>query len=275
MRFLRAVRSGQAGPPFGKALAAGAVALLDFLSNFLLQRLGGPIKKAATRLRTLASHISDGLGSIKPLLAHGPISAIGRRLRANRAANALISRARMEAPSVRSDLTQLASKHSGSLEGLRYELKGRSSLSRKIQELERAGIPPEKMEPELNDVLRYTVTFDEKTYTVGTKAVLEELKASGYEEVIIPKNFWLRSRYKGVNATLRTPNGVVMELQFHTRGPEGSYAAKQSLTHGLYEKWRTERDPMRRGKLEQRMAALWTRVSVPPGASSIANLRKD
>ena len=61
MLFLKSVRWGEAGPLFGKAMAAGAVALIDFVSNFLLQRIGGPIKRVAGKLKGLATRLGGGL----------------------------------------------------------------------------------------------------------------------------------------------------------------------------------------------------------------------
>jgi hypothetical protein len=52
--FLRAVKGGNAGPQFATAVAAGAVAVIEFVANFLLARLGRALGGVAGRLRTLA-----------------------------------------------------------------------------------------------------------------------------------------------------------------------------------------------------------------------------
>lgn len=62
--FLRAVKAGGAAAAclFAKALAAGAVALLDFIANFLLVRLGSALKGVGGRLKGIAQKIMAGLG---------------------------------------------------------------------------------------------------------------------------------------------------------------------------------------------------------------------
>jgi hypothetical protein len=57
MVFLKAVKTGQAGPPFGSALAAAGVVLIDFVSNWLLKRLRGPASKVAGKIREIAAKI--------------------------------------------------------------------------------------------------------------------------------------------------------------------------------------------------------------------------
>ncbi|MFE7486114.1 hypothetical protein [Kitasatospora sp. NPDC057541] len=59
--FLKAVRSGSAACLFADAVASGVVALLDFISNFLLGKLKGAGKAVGTRLRGIAQRILKGL----------------------------------------------------------------------------------------------------------------------------------------------------------------------------------------------------------------------
>jgi hypothetical protein len=59
MAFLKAVKTGQAGPPFGAALAAAGVVVIDFVSNWLLKRLRGPASKVAGKIREIAKKISN------------------------------------------------------------------------------------------------------------------------------------------------------------------------------------------------------------------------
>jgi hypothetical protein len=63
MAFLKGVRWGNAGPLFGKALAAGAVAVIEFISQFLLQRLMGAAGAVAGKLRLLAKRIGARLAA--------------------------------------------------------------------------------------------------------------------------------------------------------------------------------------------------------------------
>ncbi|HEY9286398.1 MAG TPA: hypothetical protein VIT43_00065, partial [Candidatus Dormibacteraeota bacterium] len=66
--FLKGVRRGNAGPLFGTALAKGAVAVIEFISQFLLQRLMGAAGAVAGKIRVLAKRIGARL------------AAVGRRL---------------------------------------------------------------------------------------------------------------------------------------------------------------------------------------------------
>jgi hypothetical protein len=62
--FLKGVRWGNAGGLFGKALAAGAIAVIEFISQFLLQRLMGAASAVAGKLRTLAKRIGSRLAAV-------------------------------------------------------------------------------------------------------------------------------------------------------------------------------------------------------------------
>jgi hypothetical protein len=59
MAFLKAVKTGQAGPPFGAAMAAAGVVVIDFVSNWLLKRLRGPASKVAGKIREIAKKIGN------------------------------------------------------------------------------------------------------------------------------------------------------------------------------------------------------------------------
>ncbi|RKH82639.1 hypothetical protein D7Y21_28100, partial [Corallococcus sp. AB045] len=55
--FLKAVKGGNAGPPFATAVAAGAVAVIDFVANWLLKRLMKPAKKVSGKLAAIGKKI--------------------------------------------------------------------------------------------------------------------------------------------------------------------------------------------------------------------------
>lgn len=57
MEFLRAVRSGNAGPPFAAALAAAAVAVIDFIANWLIAKLAKGAVKVAGKLKGIAKRL--------------------------------------------------------------------------------------------------------------------------------------------------------------------------------------------------------------------------
>src|SRR6266851_8637493 len=79
--FLKGIRWGNAGPLFGTAIAAGAVAVVEFISQFLLQRLMGAAGKVAGKLRSLAKRIGARLGSVGRGTVRGA-RLIGRGIRA-------------------------------------------------------------------------------------------------------------------------------------------------------------------------------------------------
>ncbi|MFE1770471.1 DUF4157 domain-containing protein [Streptomyces sp. NPDC059008] len=59
--YLKAVKAGPAACLFAEAVAAGVVALLDFISNFLLIRLQSATKGVGKRLKGIAQKITAGL----------------------------------------------------------------------------------------------------------------------------------------------------------------------------------------------------------------------
>jgi hypothetical protein len=77
--FLKAIKSGSAGPKFAELLAGGVVLLLDFVANFLLAKLGTALKKLAAKLvaiaqrllKKLAASLKKAVGKIKQKLGIG------------------------------------------------------------------------------------------------------------------------------------------------------------------------------------------------------------
>ena len=78
--FLKHVKLGSAGPLFAKAVAAGAIAAVEFVSNFLLARLKGAATSVSNRLRALARRIGERLRAIGGRVVRG-IKAVGSGLR--------------------------------------------------------------------------------------------------------------------------------------------------------------------------------------------------
>ena len=64
--FLKAVRGGGAGPAFAQALAAAAVAVIEFVSQFLLRKIAGAAKKVAGKIKAIAQRIGQRImGAVK------------------------------------------------------------------------------------------------------------------------------------------------------------------------------------------------------------------
>ncbi|MEU5188505.1 hypothetical protein AB0G83_15375 [Streptomyces klenkii] len=128
---------------------------------------------------------------------------------------------------------ETAQSHGGKLEGLENSLKGVDSLRRKAADGMREGDSAAKAVRAVNDIHRYTLTFEPDKYTEGVEQTYSQLRAQGYEP--IPgkeKNTWDDPVYKGINTNWRHPEREEkFELQFHT--PD-SFTAKME-NHELYE----------------------------------------
>ncbi|RQX09386.1 toxin glutamine deamidase domain-containing protein [Micromonospora arida] len=114
-------------------------------------------------------------------------------------------------------------------------VKGLGSLARKfVDETRGLNIGVEEFSQTVNDVLRFL--FEMPTgvnYLRGVQLVLAGLTEVGFS---VPrsdlKNFWRAgNRFYGFNCTLRTADGILVELQMHTRDSREAWMQ----THGDYE----------------------------------------
>ncbi|MEV6588576.1 eCIS core domain-containing protein [Streptomyces acidicola] len=62
MDYLKAVKSGNAGPQFAKAVAAGVVALLELAYEFLLSGIGKYVKRVGDKFKGIASGLRNNQG---------------------------------------------------------------------------------------------------------------------------------------------------------------------------------------------------------------------
>ena len=121
--------------------------------------------------------------------------------------------------------------------GLKYRLKGKESIARKIIfDHNHSGVSLTDANARINDSVRYTMLTDEDNYVEKAKQTLKTLQDAGYE-ITAARNTWDNPYYKGVNTTLKTPDGVVFELQFHTTD---SFIIKDCESHVYYEIRRNE-----------------------------------
>lgn len=159
---------------------------------------------------------------------------------ANEKAKQLIANAELEKELVQGDLLNLAKETGGKMEGLDFAIKGEESLTRKINDrtqdrhIEKIGIEKaiNKVASKMNDVLRFTITFEPKVYVENYFKIVKELEIKGYKKTKA-FNAWFQGdgSYKGLNVTFETPTGQQFELQFHTNE---TFRVK-SETHDLYE----------------------------------------
>ncbi|MFF7357832.1 hypothetical protein ACFZA1_35180 [Streptomyces filipinensis] len=119
------------------------------------------------------------------------------------------------------------------VEEVDYSLKGLDSLRRKVAVDVSRGADVNRVLGKVNDLNRYTLTFEPENYTPATQETYARLKALGYEPMPgSEKNTWQDPVYKGLNTTWQhRDSGQKFELQFHT--PD-SFQAKTD-NHELYE----------------------------------------
>ncbi|MEU5424059.1 hypothetical protein AB0H73_00400 [Streptomyces olivoreticuli] len=188
-------------------------------------------------------------------------------------------KARGRLDGIMSGIEQRSASHGGRLEGLEYSLKGVDSFRRKAAVAAKRDGDVEDICENVEDLNRYTLTFDAENYVRGTKQTYAELRARGYEP-ISEHNTWEDPVYKGVNTSWEHPETEEkFELQFHT--PE-SFKAK-SDNHELYELARsgkfedfnTEMEPKRSEAYQEASDLLqnerYENVRVPPGVEELDN----
>jgi hypothetical protein len=164
-------------------------------------------------------------------------------------------------PGMTADMIDLANAHGGQMEGLDFRVKSEKSLARKV-EAEKQDFDGDAMKTaeSMSDVVRYTMSFDERQYTAGTEAVLADLQSKGYQTRT--KNYWQSDDpYQGINVAVTHPNGTVFELQFHT--PKS--VMEKEKVHLIYDNYRTEPSKKRRWAMWQEMVGISNAIPVPPG----------
>jgi hypothetical protein len=123
---------------------------------------------------------------------------------------------------------------------LENRLKAPESLARKLNtESKHRRQSPEQALGAVNDVLRYTLLVpDSRNLVARTEAFVNSLEQHGWSVAEAYHTYVDGSRYRGIHATMRSPQGPLVEIQFHS---EASAAVKKATTL-LYE---INRDPTR------------------------------
>jgi hypothetical protein len=158
------------------------------------------------------------------------------------------------------------------LVGLEHRLKGMERFKEKIATELRA--KPERSITEITgrmaDAVRYTYQCDENNYAGAYQDICTQLEARG-SELIVCRNYWNDTDYKGVNTRWLSKNGQIFEVQFHTAD---SFQTKQ-LTHSAYERLRTiAPTSAERPELESFQQTVTSHVRIPHGAEAITNYRR-
>jgi hypothetical protein len=162
------------------------------------------------------------------------------------------------------------------LAGLENRLKGEDRCKEKIASdlQERLSQPVQdinEIAAKMHDVVRYTYLFPADQYARGQHQVRQNLEYRGYE-LVLSRDSWENSQYKGVNTRWATPDSVIFEVQFHTRE---SYEGKQ-LTHTAYERLRsgiaTEAERPELREFQERVTAC---IAIPTDAHEFPDYRKE
>ncbi|MCC8470714.1 XopAD/skwp family type III secretion system effector, partial [Xanthomonas phaseoli] len=192
-------------------------------------------------------------------------------------AQALLGRARQMEPQVTDMLQRIAARHGGQLAGTQHQLKSYGSLQEKL--MQRVALKKQTLEEAaagVNDALRYSVVLEPQDFTAGLRATLAALDDEGHARVKLTNQFTdYPPVFKAINVTLRSPEGALWEIQFHT--PE-TFALKERF-HDLYKRAhalavggasRAEQRTLQAPALEA-----FKRVASPPGCEEIDNWQEE
>ncbi|MBN4174276.1 hypothetical protein GSU75_01481 [Pseudomonas savastanoi pv. phaseolicola] len=144
----------------------------------------------------------------------------------------LLTRAREMEPRVTHMLRRVAESHAGQLAGMDHQLKSVGSLKEKLkQQMALKNKALEDAVAGVNDALRYSVVLEPPDFTAGLRGVLASLDDQGHVRVKL-NNLFAKHQpaFKAVNVTMRSPEGALWEIQFHT--PD-TFRLKEQF-HDLY-----------------------------------------
>ncbi len=255
--------------PYGKATAR---AMHD--GRFDPERTKGLLKDMPSMA---AGVMEDALGALQQAGLIAPPPPPATRLREVRRedmalqAQALRTRAREMEPKVTDMLRRVAAPHGGRLEGTQHQLKSHGSLLAKLEQ--RIALKKQTLEEAVagvNDALRYSVVLEPQDFTAGLRGVLAALDDQGHVRVKLNNHFsTYRQTFKAVNVTLRSPEGALWEIQFHT---PHTFQLKEQF-HDLYKRsFALKLDgaaPAEKRELEAPALAAFSGVASPPGCEEI------
>lgn len=169
-------------------------------------------------------------------------------------------------PEVTSNLSNIAERSGGRMEGLDFRLKGQESLARKIEQKSATkGLTMKEYAGRIGDALRYTMILPEDNYGKGAQDAIDDFRKQGYEVEV--ENTWRPgASYKGLNTNMKR-NGQTFEVQFHT---PVSFDAKMAQ-HVLYETARdTTKSEKTRAEATQKMIDNAEAMTTPAGAGDVS-----
>lgn len=159
---------------------------------------------------------------------------------------------------------------------LHWRLKEVDSTQVKIQKYARdRNLTFTEAADQISDSLRYTYIVDEDDYIKAVQEVMERFAELGYKNNKFDPAWLLRPDYKGLNINLVSPQGVRMEMQFHTAR---SFEVKNGINHDLYKKFELLTKSKQAGKegqaLQAEMLANSQAVPVPKNIQFLEDLAK-
>jgi hypothetical protein len=186
--------------------------------------------------------------------------------RAKRLAEDVYTSARGSEPAITEAMENIASANNAELSGLKFRLKTKDSLARKIaKDAEEKGISLSRAASEIGDSVRFTMVSTPANYARTVTDTLDDFRAQGFEVVKV-KNYWLKDNgYMGMNVNMRSPDGQKLELQFHT--PQSLKVKDPS--HKLYDESRKLPDGPEKDRLVEESRKLWRDVVIPGGLDGI------
>ena len=161
-------------------------------------------------------------------------------------------------PKITDDLINISKSNRGKMEGLEYRLKTVESLERKLIS--------DGINTPMNDVLRYTIIIDDDLTKVVT-SIIKDLESKGYITIKLKNTFQEGQIYKGINSNIKTQNGSIFEIQYHT---SESFNVKQNINHSLYEEYRLlDKTSQEAINLEQQMIENSNIIKLPQNINTI------
>lgn len=182
------------------------------------------------------------------------------------AADPVFIRAAINEPPITDNLVRLADDAGAEMAMLEFRLKQRESLARKIaQDAVEKNVTLQEAADSIGDAIRYTMVVDPQDYAQTVRNVLDDFEGQGFD-VFKNKNYWQEGNsYKGINTNIRTPDGTVFELQFHT--PQS--LATKDPSHEIYNRSRVETNAARKIALEEESRSLWENVDTPANIEEV------
>ncbi|WEH43425.1 ATP nucleotide 3'-pyrophosphokinase [Streptomyces sp. AM 2-1-1] len=187
----------------------------------------------------------------------------------NNRVDAYLDRARKAERTISVQVRTAAALAGGELVAFDQRLKSPDSLKRKVATalVEESGRNVDTVLAGITDAVRYTLQWQDSTYTAGVVQASHTLDGWGNDSTKW-SNTWGRAKgYRALNTGWRAPrSGQLFEVQFHT--PASKHA--QEVTHRLYEEQRLpSTGAERKQQLQREQDALFAAVPVPSGAATL------